>query len=71
MIRLKLCSIFVNDQEKALDFYINKLGFIKKADEPIGAHRWLTVGLENEDLELVLEPDAHPAARATQPSDLQ
>ncbi len=63
MIRVKLASIFVSDQAKALEFYTNILGFAKKADEPVGEHRWISVGQADEDFELVLEPDAHPAAK--------
>ena len=64
MIHVSLCSIFVDDQQKALDFYTKKIGFQKKADEPIGEHRWITVGQVDEGFELVLEPDAHPAAKS-------
>ena len=53
----------VDDQDRALDFYTRVLGFRKKTEIPMGAHRWLTVvSLENPDCpELVLEPDGHPA----------
>lgn len=64
MIRIKSNSIFVDDQAKALDFYTNTIGFEKKAEEPVGEHKWLTVGQTGEDFELILEPDAHPAAKA-------
>ena len=53
-----------DDQEKALQFYSGVLGFIKKEDVPMGPFRWLTV-VSPEDasgVELVLEPDQHPAA---------
>lgn len=62
-MRIVVSSIFVDDQEKALAFYTNKLGFLKKSDVPLGAHRWLTVVAPNEPngVELVLEPDSHPA----------
>ena len=63
MIRVKLGSIFVNDQKKALEFYTNKIGFEKKSDEPAGEYRWISVGQTGDDFELVLEPDAHPAAK--------
>ena len=63
MIRVKLASIFVSDQAKALEFYTDILGFAKKADEPVGEHRWISVGQADEDFELVLEPDAHLAAK--------
>ena len=68
MIRVKLASIFVDDQAKALEFYTNILGFSKKEDEPVGEHRWISVGQADEDFELVLEPDAHPAAKTFQES---
>lgn len=58
-------SIFVQDQEKALAFYKEKLGFVKKEDVPVGKHRWLTL-VSPDDLEgteLLLEPDEHPAAK--------
>ena len=64
MIRVQLASIFVDDQAKALEFYTNILGFEKKEDEPVGEHKWISVGQADEDFELVLEPDAHPAAKA-------
>ena len=58
-------SVFVQDQEKALAFYMEKLGFVKKEDVPLGKHRWLTL-VSPDDLEgteLLLEPDEHPAAK--------
>ena len=63
-MRIALTSVLVNDQEQALRFYTEVLGFVKKQDVPIGEHRWLTVvSPERPDtVELVLEPDAHPAA---------
>ena len=67
-MRIKLSSIFVDDQSKALTFYTEVLGFQKKHDIPVGEHRWLTlVSPEGpEDLELVLEPNANPASEAYQ-----
>lgn len=58
-------SIFVTDQEKALSFYTEKLGFVKKEDVPLGKHRWLTLVSPDEKggTELLLEPDEHPAAK--------
>ncbi|UXJ70967.1 VOC family protein [Lysinibacillus fusiformis] len=58
-------SIFVTDQEKALSFYTEKLGFVKKEDVPLGKHRWLTLVSPDEQggTELLLEPDEHPAAK--------
>jgi catechol 2,3-dioxygenase-like lactoylglutathione lyase family enzyme len=64
-MKITLTSVLVDDQEKALDFYTNVLGFEKKHDMPLGQHRWLTV-VSPEDpngVELVLEPDEHPAAK--------
>jgi catechol 2,3-dioxygenase-like lactoylglutathione lyase family enzyme len=67
-MRINLTSVFVDDQEKALRFYTDILGFVPKNDVPLGEHRWLTVVSpeEPEGVELVLEPDAHPAAKAYQ-----
>ena len=64
-MRVHLSSVLVDDQEKALAFYTEVLGFVKKTEVPLGEHRWLTVvSPENVDgHELVLEPDAHPAAK--------
>jgi catechol 2,3-dioxygenase-like lactoylglutathione lyase family enzyme len=62
-VRIHLTSVFVDDQDKALRFYTEVLGFIKKTEVPLGEHRWLTVVSPDEPdgVELVLEPDAHPA----------
>ena len=64
-MRITLTSVFVDDQEKALRFYTDVLGFVAKNDVPMGEHRWLTVvSPESPDgVELVLEPDGHPAVR--------
>jgi len=64
-MRIYIISVYVDDQAKALDFYTQKLGFVKKTDVPTGDFRWLTVvGPEEPDgPELLLEPDAHPAAK--------
>ena len=64
MIRIDLTSVLVDDQDKALDFYTDVLGFEKKREIPMGEHRWLTVvsPADPDGVELVLEPDAHPAA---------
>lgn len=63
-MKITLTSVLVDDQAKALRFYTDVLGFAKKADVPLGEHRWLTVvSPESPDgPELVLEPDEHPAA---------
>jgi catechol 2,3-dioxygenase-like lactoylglutathione lyase family enzyme len=63
-VRIVVTSVLVDDQDKALAFYTNVLGFVKKKDIPLGDARWLTVvgkGDEN-GTELLLEPDKHPAA---------
>lgn len=67
-MKIKLVSIFVDDQEKALQFYTKVLGFTKKQDFPVGGPRWITVVSPEgpDDLELVLEPNGHPAASAYQ-----
>ena len=64
-MKIVVTSILVDDQEKALRFYTEMLGFVKKTDVPMGTHRWLTVvSPESRDgVELLLEPDGHPAAR--------
>ena len=66
MIKVKLSSIFVEDQNKALKFYTKILGFEKKVDLPAGEHVWLTVGHGKSELELLLEPNVHPAAKSYQ-----
>jgi catechol 2,3-dioxygenase-like lactoylglutathione lyase family enzyme len=65
-MRIAMTSVFVDDQEKALRFYTDVLGFVVKNDVPVGEHRWLTVVSPQspDGVELVLEPDQHPAARA-------
>ncbi len=67
-MRIKLTSIFVDDQSKALRFYTEVLGFVKKHEIPVGEYRWLTVVSPEgrDDLELSLEPNANPAAKAYQ-----
>ena len=64
-MRITLTSVLVDDQDKALRFYTDILGFRKKTEIPLGEHRWLTVVSPDDPdgTELVLEPDAHPAAR--------
>ena len=64
-MRINVTSVWVDDQERALRFYTDVLGFVKKVDVPVGEHRWLTVVSPDEPngVELLLEPDAHPAAR--------
>jgi predicted enzyme related to lactoylglutathione lyase len=69
-MKIKLTSIFVNDQSKALDFYTKTLGFVKKTDVSAGNYRWLTVvpAEEPNGPQLVLEPNQNPAARSYQES---
>jgi catechol 2,3-dioxygenase-like lactoylglutathione lyase family enzyme len=64
-VRINLTSVLVDDQEKALRFYTEVLGFVKKTEVPLGEHRWLTVVSPEapDGVELVLEPDEHPAAK--------
>jgi catechol 2,3-dioxygenase-like lactoylglutathione lyase family enzyme len=64
-MRIVTTSVLVDDQDKALAFYTEKLGFQKKTDVPAGEHRWLTVVSPEapDGVELLLEPDAHPAAK--------
>jgi catechol 2,3-dioxygenase-like lactoylglutathione lyase family enzyme len=65
MIRITTTSVFVDDQAKALAFYTEMLGFEKKDDIPLGEFRWLTVAspAAPDGVELLLEPDEHPAVR--------
>jgi catechol 2,3-dioxygenase-like lactoylglutathione lyase family enzyme len=64
-VRINLASVLVDDQDKALAFYTEVLGFVKKTDVPLDEARWLTVVSPEEPggTELVLEPDGHPAAK--------
>lgn len=64
-MRIYITSVLVDDQEKALRFYTDALGFVKNKDVPLGEARWLTVVSPDDPkgTELLLEPDAHPAAR--------
>jgi catechol 2,3-dioxygenase-like lactoylglutathione lyase family enzyme len=64
-MRINIASVLVDDQDKALRFYTDILGFRKKTEIPLGEHRWLTVTSPDDPdgVELVLEPDDHPAAK--------
>jgi catechol 2,3-dioxygenase-like lactoylglutathione lyase family enzyme len=64
-MKINLASVFVDDQDKALSFYTETLGFVKKTEMPAGEFKWLTVvSPEDPDgVELVLEPSDHPAVR--------
>ena len=67
-MKIKITSIYVNDQEKALRFYTDVLGFVKKADFTQGPFRWLTVASaeEPDGAELQLALNDNPAARTYQ-----
>jgi len=67
-MKIKLNSIFVDNQDKALKFYTEILGFKKSKEIPVGEFKWLTVTSPDgpPDIELVLEPNANPAARTFQ-----
>lgn len=64
-MKIVITSVYVDDQAKALAFYTDVLGFVKKAEIPMGHPRWLTVVSPEspEGPDLLLEPDGHPAAR--------
>ena len=64
-MKIRLTSVLVDDQEKAVKFYTEVLGFVKKHDIPMGEARWLTVVSPEgpDDIELLLEPDGHAAAK--------
>jgi glyoxylase I family protein len=72
-MRIKLNSIFVENQDRALEFYTEVLGFRKSKDVPVGEYKWLTVVSPegSPDVELVLEPNSNPAAKAFQESIFQ
>jgi catechol 2,3-dioxygenase-like lactoylglutathione lyase family enzyme len=64
-MRINLTSVLVDDQAKAQRFYTDVLGFVAKEDVSLGEYRWLTVVSPDDPdgIELLLEPDAHPAAK--------
>jgi catechol 2,3-dioxygenase-like lactoylglutathione lyase family enzyme len=64
-MRINITSVLVDDQDKALAFYTDVLGFVKKEDVSLGEAKWLTVVSpeEPDGTELLLEPDTHPAAK--------
>ncbi|HUS30274.1 MAG TPA: VOC family protein [Kofleriaceae bacterium] len=67
MLHIKLTSVMVEDQAKALAFYTDLLGFEKTMDFPVGEYRWITVAAKGrDDLQLALEPNANPAGKAFQ-----
>jgi catechol 2,3-dioxygenase-like lactoylglutathione lyase family enzyme len=67
-MRISLSSVMVDNQDKALRFYTDVLGFRKKHDVPVGEYRWITVTSPEgpDDVELALEPNANPAGKAFQ-----
>ncbi len=67
-MRIALTSVFVNDQDEALRFYTETLGFVKKHDLPVGEFKWLTFVSPDEPdgTELLLEPNENPVAREFQ-----
>ncbi len=67
-MKIKLTSVLVDDQDKALKFYTEVLGFIKKTEIPLGKHKWLTVVSKEEQdgVELVLEPISFEPAKVFQ-----
>ena len=67
-MRIKLTSVTVNDQAKALAFYTEVLGFVLKRDDPAGEYRAITVEARDNPggVEMMLEPNAHPASKAFQ-----
>ncbi|MEM1132373.1 MAG: VOC family protein [Pseudomonadota bacterium] len=69
-MKMYIKSVMVEDQDKALDFYTNTLGFTVKHNIPMGEHKWLTLvsSEEPDGVELALEPNEYPAARTMQES---
>ena|SRR5215468_1869225 len=69
-MKIKLTSVMVDDQDKALKFYTEILGFVKSKDIPLGEFKWLTVVSPEgpDDIELLLEPNENPAAKTFQKS---
>lgn len=67
-MKIYITSVFVDDQDKALKFYTEILGFVKKTDMPAGDFKWLTVVSPegHDDIELLLEPNENPAAETYQ-----
>ena len=67
-MKIRLTSIMVDNQDKALKFYTDTFGFVKKHEIPVGEYRWLTVVSPEgpDNIELSLEPNANPAGKAYQ-----
>ena len=72
-MKIRLTSVYVDDQDKALAFYTGTLGFVKKQDVPVGQFKWLTVASPEEPggVELLLEPNDNPAAATYQQAIFQ
>jgi catechol 2,3-dioxygenase-like lactoylglutathione lyase family enzyme len=68
MIQIKLVSIMVDDQDRALKFYTQVMGFEKRVEFPAGEYRWITVGVvgDPDGVQLSLEPNANPVGRTFQ-----
>ena len=68
MLRIVVTSVFVEDQDRALRFYTDVLGFVRKTDVPLGAARWITVAsaADPDGVELLLEPNGNQVARTYQ-----
>ena len=69
-LKIKLTSVLVDDQDKALKFYTEVLGFVKSKEIPLGTFKWLTVVSPDgpKDIELLLEPNDNPASKTFQAS---
>jgi len=67
-MRIEITSVMVDDQKRAREVYVDKLGFVVKYDEPMGEFNWLTVTSPDgpDDVELLLEPTNFPPARVFQ-----
>jgi catechol 2,3-dioxygenase-like lactoylglutathione lyase family enzyme len=67
-MKIQVSSVMVDNQDQALKFYTEILGFVKKRDIPLGEARWLTVVSPEgpDDFELLLEPNSNPAAKTYQ-----
>ena len=67
-MKIKVTSVMVDNQDKALKFYTEVLGFVKKTEVPLGEHKWLTVvsGEERDGVELLLEPMGFAPAKVFQ-----
>lgn len=72
-MKITLTNVFVDNQDKALQFYTQVLGFVKKQDFPVGDFKWLTVVSPEEPAgtQLLLEPNDNPAARTFQQAIFQ